>query len=197
MWSPPAAVPPETNAPNGQFGFGFDRLGVRVPAVLVSAHIEPGSVVTTPLSHASMIRTLSEKWRLGNLTERDRNAASLARAFNRRDPRLREEWPVITPRPVPAYAPDASNPEHPLNQGVICAKGSSGIMKQYSPARLTQPLLRKADAPRGSAQFEPVSWDVAFDMLEKRLAHLRATDPKRSFGNTSRSAASPAAAPPR
>jgi hypothetical protein len=27
------------------------------------------------------------------------------------------------------------NPEHPLNRGVICAKGSSGIMKQYSPAR--------------------------------------------------------------
>jgi len=36
------------------------------------------------------------------------------------------------------------NPEHPLNQGVICAKGSAGIMKQYSPARLTRPLLRKA-----------------------------------------------------
>ncbi len=31
------------------------------------------------------------------------------------------------------------NPDHPLNQGVICAKGSSGIMKQYSPARLTKP----------------------------------------------------------
>ncbi|WP_175829152.1 molybdopterin oxidoreductase family protein [Burkholderia cepacia] len=71
------------------------------------------------------------------------------------------------------------NPEHPLNQGVICAKGSSGIMKQYSPARLTQPLMRKPDAERGDAQFEPVSWDVAFDVLEKRLAHLRATDPKR------------------
>jgi sulfite dehydrogenase (quinone) subunit SoeA len=71
------------------------------------------------------------------------------------------------------------NPEHPLNQGVICAKGSSGIMKQYSPARLTQPLMRKANAERGTAQFEPVSWDVALDMLEKRLAHLRATDPKQ------------------
>ncbi|MGN8189965.1 molybdopterin-dependent oxidoreductase [Burkholderia sp. 22088] len=71
------------------------------------------------------------------------------------------------------------NPEHPLNQGVICAKGSSGIMKQYSPARLTQPLMRKPGAERGDAQFEPVSWDVAFDVLEKRLAHLRATDPKR------------------
>ncbi|WP_175232555.1 molybdopterin-dependent oxidoreductase, partial [Paraburkholderia humisilvae] len=71
------------------------------------------------------------------------------------------------------------NPEHPLNQGVICAKGSSGIMKQYSPARLTQPLMRKADAERGTAQFEPVSWDVALETLEKRLAHLRATDPKQ------------------
>lgn len=71
------------------------------------------------------------------------------------------------------------NPEHPLNHGVICAKGSSGIMKQYSPARLTQPLMRKPDAPRGSAQFEPVSWETAFDVLEKRLAHLRATDPKK------------------
>ena len=42
------------------------------------------------------------------------------------------------------------NPAHPLNKGVICAKGSSGIMKQYSPARLTRPLLRKAGAERGS-----------------------------------------------
>ncbi|AUT70872.1 molybdopterin oxidoreductase family protein [Paraburkholderia hospita] len=71
------------------------------------------------------------------------------------------------------------NPDHPLNQGVICAKGSSGIMKQYSPARLTQPLMRKPDALRGTAQFEPVSWELAFDVLEKRLAHIRATDPKK------------------
>ncbi|WP_255696694.1 molybdopterin oxidoreductase family protein [Paralcaligenes sp. KSB-10] len=71
------------------------------------------------------------------------------------------------------------NPNHPLNQGVICAKGSSGIMKQYSPARLTQPLMRKPGTERGAAQFEPVSWDQVFSLLEKRLAHLRATDPKQ------------------
>src|SRR5471032_752497 len=70
------------------------------------------------------------------------------------------------------------NPDHPLNQGVICAKGAAGIMKQNSPARLTQPLMRRADAERCSAQFEPVSWEVAFDILEKRLAGIRATDPK-------------------
>ena len=53
------------------------------------------------------------------------------------------------------------NPNHPLNQGVICAKGSSGIMKQVSPARLTQPLLRKPGSARGDGEFEPISWDRA------------------------------------
>ena len=71
------------------------------------------------------------------------------------------------------------NPNHPLNQGVICAKGSSGIMKQYSPARLTRPLKRKEGAERGAAEFEPISWDEAFAILEERLARIRATDPKQ------------------
>lgn len=71
------------------------------------------------------------------------------------------------------------NPNHPLNQGVICAKGSSGIMKQYSPARLTQPLRRKPGTERGAAVFEPISWDETFDILEKRLGKLRATDPRQ------------------
>ena len=71
------------------------------------------------------------------------------------------------------------NPEHPLNKGVICAKGSSGIMKQYSPARLTQPLMRKPGAERGKGEFVPVSWDEAFAMLEERLQKIRETDPKR------------------
>ena len=71
------------------------------------------------------------------------------------------------------------NPEHPLNKGILCAKGSSGIMKQYSPARLTQPLRRKAGSARGAGEFEPISWEETFTILQDRLAHLRATDPKR------------------
>lgn len=62
------------------------------------------------------------------------------------------------------------NPDHPLNKGVICAKRCSGIRKQYSPARLTKPLLGKAGSDRGDSQFEEVSWDKAFDMIEERLA---------------------------
>ena len=66
------------------------------------------------------------------------------------------------------------NPEHPLNKGVICAKGSSGIMKQYSPARLTKPLKRKPGSERGAGEFVEISWDEALSTLEARLsAHPR------------------------
>ena len=71
------------------------------------------------------------------------------------------------------------NPDHPLNKGVICAKGASGIMKQYSPARLTRPLLRRKGAERGTSEFEEISWEQAFGVLAERLGHLRETDPKK------------------
>jgi sulfite dehydrogenase (quinone) subunit SoeA len=71
------------------------------------------------------------------------------------------------------------NPEHPLNQGVICAKGASGIMKQISPARLTQPLLRKPGSDRGAGEFDVITWDKAFEILTERLGKIRATDPKK------------------
>ncbi len=71
------------------------------------------------------------------------------------------------------------NPDHPLNKGVICAKGSSGIMKQYSPARLGKPLLRRQGTERGEAQFDEIGWDQAFAILAERLAKIRSTDPKK------------------
>ena len=71
------------------------------------------------------------------------------------------------------------NPDHPLNQGVICAKGSSGIMKQYSPARLTKPLKRRQGAERGAGDFEEIEWEEAFATLTERLGRIRATDPKK------------------
>jgi anaerobic selenocysteine-containing dehydrogenase len=73
------------------------------------------------------------------------------------------------------------NPDHPLNKGVICAKGASGIMKQYSPARLTKPLLRKKGHKRGSNAFREIEWEEAFQIMEQRLSKIRAKDPKK-FG---------------
>ena len=69
------------------------------------------------------------------------------------------------------------NPNHPVNKGVLCAKGSAGIMQHLSPARLSQPLRRKG--PRGSGEFEEISWDEALETATKWLADIRATDPRR------------------
>ena len=71
------------------------------------------------------------------------------------------------------------NPDHPINRGVLCAKGNAGIMKQMSPAKLKSPLLRKPGAERGAGEFEEISWERALDLLVARLENIRATDPTR------------------
>ena len=67
--------------------------------------------------------------------------------------------------------------EHPVNRGVLCAKGNAGIMKQCSPAKLKKPMLRKASAERGSGEFEEISWQKALDILVERLDKIRQSDP--------------------
>ena len=71
------------------------------------------------------------------------------------------------------------NRRHPVNQGVLCAKGNAGIMKQESPAKLLHPMRRKPGSERGEGVFEKISWDEALDMLTKRLRRIRETDPKK------------------
>ncbi|MDC6657857.1 molybdopterin-dependent oxidoreductase, partial [Leclercia adecarboxylata] len=65
----------------------------------------------------------------------------------------------------------------PVNRGVICGKGSSGIMQHYSPARLKKPLLRTG--PRGSGEFREIEWEEAFSIATERLSNIRRTDPKK------------------
>ncbi|HEY3520132.1 MAG TPA: molybdopterin-dependent oxidoreductase [Rhodanobacteraceae bacterium] len=67
------------------------------------------------------------------------------------------------------------NPKHPVNRGVICAKGSSGIMQHYSPARLRKPLLRTGE--RGERKFREIEWDEALSIATKWLSDIRARNP--------------------
>jgi len=67
------------------------------------------------------------------------------------------------------------NPKHPVNRGVICAKGSSGIMQHYSPARLRKPLLRVGE--RGERKFREIEWDEALSLATKWLSDIRARNP--------------------
>jgi phospholipase C len=88
---PPPAVPPDGTvvAPNN---FNFNTYGVRVPAVLVSPYIAPGSKIRpprnpdgsmTPFDHTSIIKTVRELFGLGGaLTARDDAAPSLVSALS-------------------------------------------------------------------------------------------------------------------
>ncbi|TPG18467.1 formate dehydrogenase [Sphingomonas koreensis] len=69
------------------------------------------------------------------------------------------------------------NRDHPVNRGVLCGKGSAGIMQQYSPARLSKPLLRTGE--RGSGEFREIEWDEALEIAADRMRRIRETDPKR------------------
>ena len=69
------------------------------------------------------------------------------------------------------------NRDHPVNKGVLCAKGSAGIMQVNAPSRLRSPLKRVGE--RGSGEFEEISWDEALDIASSRLAKVRADDPSK------------------
>ena len=69
------------------------------------------------------------------------------------------------------------NPAHPVNRGVLCAKGSAGILQHYSPARLDKPLLRVGE--RGEGKFREIEWDEALALAAKWLGETRERDPNR------------------
>jgi formate dehydrogenase major subunit len=71
------------------------------------------------------------------------------------------------------------DPDHPVNRGTLCPKGSALLDIVHAPTRLKVPRYR---AP-GSAVFKDVSWDFALDriarlMKEDRDKHFIAKNPK-------------------
>ena len=65
------------------------------------------------------------------------------------------------------------DPDHPVNRGTLCPKGSALLDIVHAPTRLKAPKYR---AP-GSNEFKQVSWDFALD----RIAHADEAGPRREF----------------
>jgi hypothetical protein len=78
--APPAAPPPGdpiSDPDNNHHKFDFGRLGVRVPAIVVSPLIPRGIVDGTTYDHTALLATLEELFGLRALTGRDRSASTL------------------------------------------------------------------------------------------------------------------------
>ena len=109
--SPPATVPTgdDTRYTNSKHPFAFDRLGVRVPAIVVSAYTQKGAVIGTDANnagtrfdHTSILATVSKLFGVRSLTKRDGNANTLDIALNLDTPRLKPaEALTILPDPAP------------------------------------------------------------------------------------------------
>jgi anaerobic selenocysteine-containing dehydrogenase len=66
------------------------------------------------------------------------------------------------------------HPEHPVTQGRLCGKVDHYLERTYHAGRLTTPLRRVG--PKGSGQFEPVTWAEAIAEIAARLAAVIAAD---------------------
>jgi len=62
------------------------------------------------------------------------------------------------------------NPDHPNNQGGICAKGIAGLNLVNDPERLLYPIKRKG--PRGDGQWTKITWDEVYSTLASRIKEM-------------------------
>jgi phospholipase C len=126
---PPTAIPPD----QFQEKYTFDRLGVRVPALLISPLVDR-QILSTEFDHTSLLKYLTEKWMLGPLTERVTQAKSFSGVF-RKSPRndTPESVPVppLTVQAGPSGIADEELAE-PLNENQKALLAFSKYLEQQT-----------------------------------------------------------------
>jgi anaerobic selenocysteine-containing dehydrogenase len=65
----------------------------------------------------------------------------------------------------------AGDPESPLNKGRLCPIGANSRELVYHPDRLKYPMRRRG--PRGSGEWDRITWDEALDEISERLLAIR------------------------
>ncbi|WP_053572854.1 alkaline phosphatase family protein [Caballeronia cordobensis] len=108
--TPPTAVPPGSaeNARLKTHNFSFDRLGVRVPAIVVSPFVPAGTIDHSLYDHSSILKTTDKLLGFNgllDLTARVRAADDFTKMLSLSSPRV--EVPVC-PSPIPTVG--ASRP---------------------------------------------------------------------------------------
>ena len=68
------------------------------------------------------------------------------------------------------------NPDYPLNLGKHTARCEAALQDLYHPDRIQQPY--RLVGPRGSGEFEPISWEEALDTLVQQM-NRTAGDPNK------------------
>jgi phospholipase C len=161
------AIPGPTIAPDDNTNeFSFDRLGVRVPAILVSPWLDPG-VSHTVFDHTSLLKYLTDKWELGALGQCTAKANSFGEELLKRQT-------VRTNTPAPftnALLGPAELPNKVVNENQKALVSFSNLLEKHmmeveDMAAVGSRSLRMLDGPH--AQFS-----VAKDRFERFLQHAK------------------------
>lgn len=153
--APPAATPPVADGRPGEMGFAFDRLGLRVPAIAVSAYTKAGTIVHEEMHHGAVIATLTRLHGLRPLTRRDAGANDLFSVVNLTEPRNPRTWPVVQPMYFPP---------NPDEDEQIDLKDGRNRDKPLSPPG--RGLLGLLLAKYGSDdETEPTTYQDAYEVL--------------------------------
>lgn len=65
------------------------------------------------------------------------------------------------------------NPDHPMTRGALCGKLRDFDRHHYNPDRILHPMRRTG--PKGSGQFERISWDTALREIHERFTAVADT----------------------
>jgi hypothetical protein len=128
--APGPAVPPGDAETSGysEFGFKFDQLGVRVPAIIVSPHVGRGIIDHTVYDHTSILATVERMYGLDNLTNRDKAANDVRHLFTLDNPRTDAPTALNTP----------ATPNFPLSCGGILETVDEGLTLLLEELRIAK-----------------------------------------------------------
>jgi len=119
---PPPEGPQYVPNPKHDPDFDFSRLGVRVPAVLVSPYIPKGTVDHTEYDHTSVLASLTKRFGLpGKLSQRVARAATFEHNLSLAAPRTDAPLSVATPALAAARPVSARLPLSDLQRDLVAA----------------------------------------------------------------------------
>jgi phospholipase C len=151
--------------------FSFDRLGLRVPAIIVSPWIQKGVVLNRKLQHTSIIKSVTEMFGLaGPLNARDKSAASFADLFTKlTSPRASGNMPSKLDRPsleevVQSVA--AEEPVDPADEPLdeMLQDWLEGMIVLSQPKTTVEGVETAAPKPQ-----KPVTQGDAAELIDQRL----------------------------